>query len=294
MENNGHGIAAQQPEITACHDPDASTSGKSEPLPGTAQCCIGRNKACISNQVTILPPRRRQPHRVARLATSWSPRPPSASPLAGRSCGAPGPARSVTSTRIMPPPALTATVTVSPGAAEPECRTELPKASPTSKTASASHGCPGPSTSETNERAARARSARPASVTLSLTVALAITAPSLPRPPRPRETSRAAGGRRDMHAQLSRERQAEIRAPGTLPVGAPAALPLLAFNPWAAEPRSVTGGREFRRAIIRADRENINYTIPFGNGNNIDCDAECRIIRNGEGNGTEGKCPARR
>jgi hypothetical protein len=45
-----------------------------------------------TNQVTIRPPRRRQPHLAARAATSPSPRPPSASPPAGRSRGTPGPA----------------------------------------------------------------------------------------------------------------------------------------------------------------------------------------------------------
>jgi hypothetical protein len=105
-------------------------------------------------------------------------------------------------------PGLTATVTVSPAAPEPECRTLLLKISLTSKIAESLHGCPDPSTSPTNKRAARARSARPASVTLSRTAALAITAPALPRPPRPREIGRAAGGRREMHAQLRRERQA--------------------------------------------------------------------------------------
>ncbi len=52
-----------------------------------------------------------------------------------------------------------------------------------------------------------ARSALPASVTLSRTVTLAITTPALPGRP-PREAGRAAGGHREMHAQLSRERQA--------------------------------------------------------------------------------------
>jgi hypothetical protein len=94
----------------------------------------------------------------------------------------------------MPPPATTATVTVSPGAPGPECRTLLPKISLTSRTASSPHGCPAPSTSLTNARAARARSARPASVTLSRTAALAITAPALPRPPRP---GKPAGQRAD-------------------------------------------------------------------------------------------------
>ena len=83
----------------------------------------------------------------------------------------------------------------------------------TSKTASSPHGCPGPSTSLTNLRAPRARSARPASVTLSRTATLAIAAPALSRPPHPRETSRTAGGRRNMHAQLRRERQAGATHP---------------------------------------------------------------------------------
>src|SRR6185437_5177296 len=57
----------------------------------------------------------------------------------------------------------------------------------------------------------RARSAHPARVTLSRAAAPAITAPALPSPPR--ETSRAAGGRRDMHAQLRPERQAGPTGP---------------------------------------------------------------------------------
>ncbi len=69
--SNRYDTAAQQPEITACHDPDASTSGEFKPLPDTAECCVGCNKARISNQVTRRPPRRRrQPHRAARPATS--------------------------------------------------------------------------------------------------------------------------------------------------------------------------------------------------------------------------------
>jgi aryl-alcohol dehydrogenase-like predicted oxidoreductase len=47
---------------------------------------------------------------------------------------------------------MTATVTVSPGAAEPLCRTLLLKISLTSKIATSPHGCPEPSTAETNER----------------------------------------------------------------------------------------------------------------------------------------------
>jgi hypothetical protein len=66
---------------------------------------------------------------------------------------------------------------------------------------------PRPSTSETNERAARARSARPASVTLSRTAALAISAPAFPAALAPGNLP-GSGGRRDIHAQLCRERQA--------------------------------------------------------------------------------------
>jgi len=41
-------------------------------LGDTAECCIGCNKACSSNQVTVRPPRRRHPHRTARRSTSFS------------------------------------------------------------------------------------------------------------------------------------------------------------------------------------------------------------------------------
>ena len=53
---------------------------------------------------------------------------------------------------------------------------------------------PRPSRSAQRGRAARARSARPASVTLSRTVAAPVTAPALPRPPRP---GKPAGQRAD-------------------------------------------------------------------------------------------------
>lgn len=87
---------------------------------------------------------------------------------------------------------LTATVTVSPGAPEPECRTLFPNISLTSKAASSPHGCPGPSTALTNARATRACSARPSSVTVSRSTRPPISAPpSLP--PAPRETTRATG-----------------------------------------------------------------------------------------------------
>ena len=58
----------------------------------------------------------------------------------GRGSGAPGPLRSVTSTRITSFTVLTATVTVSPGAPEPLCRRLLEKSSPTSNAATSPHG----------------------------------------------------------------------------------------------------------------------------------------------------------
>jgi hypothetical protein len=72
-----------------------------------------------------------------------------------------------------------------PGAPDRLCRTLLLKISLTSKRAASRQGCPEPSTSEKNERAARARSARLASVTLSLTASPAITRTRPSRPPRP-------------------------------------------------------------------------------------------------------------
>jgi hypothetical protein len=46
------------PKSTVRHDPDTSTSSGFKPLPDTAECCIGCNKACISNHVTVRPPPR--------------------------------------------------------------------------------------------------------------------------------------------------------------------------------------------------------------------------------------------
>jgi hypothetical protein len=100
-----------------------------------------------------------------------------------------------------------------PGAAEPLCRTLLVKTSLTSKTATSPHGCPGPSISLTKARAARARSARPASVTLSRTATLAITAPALRCPHQPGEVSEPPGGHTRMHARLGAARQAWTTRP---------------------------------------------------------------------------------
>jgi hypothetical protein len=173
-------------QLTAAWMWDAEQAGQYRGM------CIGCNKACISNQVIVRPPRRRHPHRAARWATSWSPRPSSASQSTGRGSGTPGPLRSVTSMRMTLFFVLTATVIVSPGAPEPLCRILLTKSSPTSNAATSPHGYPGPSSLSTNARATRARSARPASVTVSRTARPAISAPPS-RPPRPREFTRAGG-----------------------------------------------------------------------------------------------------
>src|SRR5208282_693166 len=160
-----------------------------------SSCRAGQVQPCrSSNQVTVRPPRRRQPQLVASPATSLSPRPPSASPPQARNCGTPLPPRSVTSTRTTPPAARTSIVTVSPSAPEPPYRMLLANSSLTSSAASSPHGCPGPSTPAVNARATRARSARPATVTLSRTTALAIRAPAFPARPRPGKPPGTAGG----------------------------------------------------------------------------------------------------
>jgi hypothetical protein len=138
----------------------APPQGRGEAKGGLTRERTGKAEisACrSSNQVTVRPPLLRQPHRAASAATSRSPRSPSASPSARRSFGAPGPLRSATSTRTMPPLAVTVTVAVPSGAPDPLCRTLLLKSSLTSKTAASSQGCPEPSTSPTNRRASRAR-----------------------------------------------------------------------------------------------------------------------------------------
>ena len=164
--------------------PSTDPGGPGRAASARACCREGKVQPCrSSNQVTVRPPRRR-PHRAASPATSPSPRPSSASPPQARSCGTPGPPRSVTSTRTTPPAARTVTVTVSPAAPEPLCRTLFPNSSLTSSAASSRHGCPGPGTPAVNARATRARSARPDAVTLSRTTALATSAPAFPGPPR--------------------------------------------------------------------------------------------------------------
>ncbi len=181
-----HRSSRNRPPKRAGTNATARTRYKPGTSPGRCQPCD------ISNQVTVRLPRRRQPHRVARRATRWSPRPSSASLPAGRGSGTSGPLRSVTSTRITPSAILTATVTVSPGAPEPLCRRLLEKSSPTSSAVTSPHGWPEPSSPSTNARASRARSARPASVTVSRTARPAISAPAFPAA-QAREITRAAG-----------------------------------------------------------------------------------------------------
>ena len=185
--------------------PGLAASARSGCRAGQVQPC------CNSNQVTVRPPLRRQPQLAASPATSPNPRPSSASPPQGRSCGTPRLPRSVTSTLTTPPAARTVTVTVSPAAPEPPCRTLFPNSSLPAARHHPRHGCPGPSTPAVNARATRARSARPATVTLSRTTALATSAPAFPSRPRPEKPPRAAGGHTGMHARLSAARQAGKR-----------------------------------------------------------------------------------
>ena len=161
-----------------------------------------------SNQVTVRPSCRRHPHRAASTATSPSPATPPRHRQQDAATGTLGPLRSATSTRTTPPPAVTVTVTVPPGAPDSLCRRLLPKLAHQQDRGPCAR-VPGPSTSPTNPRAARARSARPASVTLSRTAASAICAPALPGRPAPgRPPGQPATG---MHARLSATRQARTR-----------------------------------------------------------------------------------
>ena len=128
-----------------------------------------------------------------------------ADPRAGRSPGVPGPRR-VTSTRTVPSPEMTATV--SPGAPDRPCRILLLKISLTSKTAVSRHGYPGPSTSETNTPGGP-RPLRPPGKRHALPDRRPDHRRTRPSPPPRPRTSQAAGGHRDMHAQLRREHQAD-------------------------------------------------------------------------------------
>ena len=126
--------ACRQLQADGRYSPGTREAGSRDP-PGPV--CLAQS-GVRTNQVTVRPPRRRQPHLAARAATSSSPRPLSASPPAGRSRGTPSPPRSVTSTRTRPSPSVTATAT-------------------------SWHGCPGPSTppeSAGNLRPPRARGPR--------------------------------------------------------------------------------------------------------------------------------------
>ena len=121
---------------------------------------------------------------------------------------------------------MTATVTVSPGAPEPLCRILLPKISLTSKTADLSARVPGAEYLR-DECAGGPRPLCPPGKRHALPDRQPShhrTRPSPAAPPR--ETGRAAGGRREMHAQLSRERQAADNGlRGPLSVARPSSRP---------------------------------------------------------------------
>ncbi len=183
-------------------------------LPRASDRGTSGTSAWSTNQVTVRPPRCRQPHRSASLSTIPSPRPSSASAPAGRSSGSPGPLRSATSTRTAPAPTVTVTVTVSPGRPELLWRRLLAKSSLASNMASSPQGCPGPSTAPTNKRTTRTRSTSPATFTLSRTVTPVISSPPSRRPGRP------AGGRTDAQGNARSPQppsSSRLRAAGGLP-----------------------------------------------------------------------------
>ena len=131
-----------------------------------------------------------------RHQPSPSPRPSSASPPQARSCGTPGPPRSVTSTRTTPPAAWTVTVTVFPAAPGPLCRTPFPNSSLTSRAASSRHGCPaGRRHALPENRPGHQRTRLPRAA---------------PRPGKPPGT---AAGHTGMHARLGGPRQARDTPP---------------------------------------------------------------------------------
>ena len=82
-----------------------------------------------------------------------------------------------------------------------------------SSAASSPHGCPGPSTPAVNARATRARSARPATVTLSRTTALAISAPAFPARPAPGKPPGTAAGHTGCTPDSAAPRQARNTPP---------------------------------------------------------------------------------
>jgi hypothetical protein len=157
--------------------------------------------------MTVRPPLLRHPHRAARRATRWSPRPPSASLPAGRGSGTPGPLRSVTSTRITPFSVLTATVTRLAGGT----RAAMPQAIG-EKLAHQQGGhvparVPGADYLQ-DECSGGPRPLRPPARRASRSPGPPpLPSPHPPFPGRPGETGRAPGGRREMHAHLRRERQ---------------------------------------------------------------------------------------
>ena len=147
------------------------------------------------------PPARRQARNKLK--------PPAAFPLpASRTqLRHPAPLWSVTSTQTTPSPARTATVTIPPAAPDGLCRTLLPKSSHqqnsdiparVTRAEHPAHECPGePCPLRPSGKRHALPNRQPSHH----------RTPPFPAAP-PRETGRAAGGHREMHAQLGRERQA--------------------------------------------------------------------------------------
>jgi hypothetical protein len=178
-------------------------------LPRTPACPAASARSSGRGRFSRAAARTRSPSARRAAAPTARPVPPPA-PAPGRlpphyrrpaAAAPPGPPRSLASTRTTPPAVRTATVTVSPAAPEPPCRTLFPNSSPAARPSSP-HVCPDPGTPAVNARATRARSGRPATVTLSRTTALATSAPAFPGPPRgPGNHPGPQPGTRGMHAR---------------------------------------------------------------------------------------------
>jgi hypothetical protein len=168
---------ADDPDVAGRYQRRRSRAGTAWSTAGTRQPHAGISRAAALNQVTIRPPRRRQPHRAASPATSPSPRPSSASPPARRSSGT---------------PRATAVSDLNPDQSVPGPDRDRDRLSRITR-AAVLHTITQqlPVNQQDGDIPARVHRAehrvheraRPASVTLSRTAAPAISAPALPRPP---------------------------------------------------------------------------------------------------------------
>jgi hypothetical protein len=205
--------------------PAASTTGGFKPLPDTAECCISCNKACISNQVTI---------RRRAAASPTAPRGPQRAeardrlPRRGRQDAAPA-SRPGSVGDLDPDGAVSGDdrdCNRFPGSTRAGVPDTVAEYLADQQDGHVSAWVPGAERLR-DECSGGPRPLRPPGERHALPDGQPShhrTRPSPAAPPR--ETGRAAGGRRDMHAQLRRERQADttgLRRP--LPVARPWSRP---------------------------------------------------------------------